>query len=246
MGQSLTLHRHFATQISISLGGPLRVRTGASGPFSEQQSFIAGPNIPHQVETAEVPSFVLWSEARMLSDLARRLSTSSASELPALPEDLLNVILPILRASEGRVDDEDAGQALLSHVLTTLIGPAWDESPDDSRIATARSLVTSQFLVEQYQPITSLAARVHLSSSRFRHLFRTEMGMSVQSYLRWRRLLAAACTSAQGASLTEAAHRAGFADSAHLTRVFRVTFGISPSRIFKNSHSVQVIPGVER
>jgi AraC-like DNA-binding protein len=72
------------------------------------------------------------------------------------------------------------------------------------------------------------------------------MGISVQSYLRWKRLTAALRTSAQGASLTESAHMAGFADSAHLTRVFRATFGISPSRIFKNSHAVQVISGTER
>ena len=245
MGQSLTLHRHYATQISISLGAPLQARTRASGSYTEQQSFIVGPNIPHQVETPGVPSFVLWSEARALADLARRLKTASASELPALPEDLLNVLLPVLLASGGQVPDEQAGQAILSHVLTTLIGPTWDEGPDDPRIATARSLVTPQLLVEQSQPIPYLATHVHLSPSRFRHLFRGQMGMSVQSYLRWQRLIAALRTSACGASLTEAAHAAGFADSAHLTRVFRATFGLPPSQIFKNSHAVQVISSAE-
>ncbi len=246
MGQSLTLHRHHAVQISISLGAPLQMRTHASEPYTEQQSFIVGPDIPHQVKGEGVPCFVLWSEARALADLARRLSTTSASELPALPEDLLNVLLPVLLASGGQVPDEQAGQALLSHVLTTLIGPGLsDESTDDPRIASALSLVTPQFLVEQSHPITSLATFVHLSPSRFRHLWRLEMGMSVQSYLRWKRLIAALRTSARGASLTEAAYAAGFADSAHLTRFFRATFGMQPSRIFKNSHAVQVIAGAE-
>ena len=44
--------------------------------------------------------------------------------------------------------------------------------------------MTPQFLVEQPQPITSLANHVHLSPSRFRHPFRSKMGISVQSYLR--------------------------------------------------------------
>jgi AraC family transcriptional regulator len=246
MGQSLTLHRHYATQISISLGAPLKVRTRTSGPYSEQQSFIVGPNVPHQVEATGVPSFVLWSEARPVADLARRLSATSASKHPALPEDVLNTLLPVLLASRRQMSDEDAAQVLLSHVLTTLIGPAWESRPGDPRIAAARALVTPQFFVDQPQPITSLAARVHLSPSRFRHLFRSEMGMSVQSYLRWKRLMVALSASANGASLTEAAHKAGFADSAHLTRVFRATFGLPPSRIFKNSHAVQVIPGAER
>ena len=243
MGQSVALHRHYATQISIGLGTPLQVRTRASGPCTEQQSFIVGPNREHQVEMTGVPSFVLWSEARALADLARRLSSTSASELPALPEGLLSVLLPILLASFGQVPDEQAGHALRSHVLTQLLGPTWDEGTGDPRIATARSLVTPQLLALQPQPITHLAALVYLSPSRFRHLFRREMGMSVQSYLRWQRLLAALRTSAYGASLTEAAHAAGFADSAHLTRVCRATFGIAPSLIFKHSHAVQVIPG---
>jgi AraC-like DNA-binding protein len=106
-------------------------------------------------------------------------------------------------------------------------------------------LVTPQVLVEQSQPIKHLAICVHLSPGRFRHLFRTEMGISVQSYLRWRRLYTALRTTVYGASLTEAAHAAGFADSAHLTRVFRATFGLPPSRIFKNSHAVQFILGAE-
>jgi AraC-like DNA-binding protein len=247
MGQSSTLHRHYATQISISLGAPLQVRTRASGPYTEQQSFIVGPNREHQVEMTGVPCFVLWSEARALVDLARRLRTTSASDLPALPEGLLNILLPDLLASGGQAPDKQAWQALLAHVLAQLLGPRLgDEGSDDPRIATARSLVTPQFLVEQPQPITTLARCVHLSPSRFRHLWRLEMGMSVQSYLRWQRLLAALRTSAYGASLTEAAHAAGFADSAHLTRVCRATFGLPPARIFKNSHAVQVIPGAGR
>jgi AraC-like DNA-binding protein len=246
MGQSSTLHRHYATQLSISLGAPLQVRTRESGPYTAQQSFIVGPNDPHQVEMTGVPCFVLWSESRALADLAHRLGTASASELPALPEDLLNVLLPVLLASGGPVPDAQAGQALLSHVLTLLPGLTGEDVHDDPRIATARSLVTPQFLSEHPQPITSLATRVHLSPSRFRHLFRREMGMSVQSYLRWQRLLAALRASAYGASLTEAAHAAGFADSAHLTRVCRATFGLPPARIFKHSHAVQVIVGAGR
>jgi AraC-like DNA-binding protein len=245
MGYPTTLHCHHAAQISISLGGPLQVRNRASGPYIEQQSFIVGPNIPHQVQAAGAPSFVLWSEARTLVDLARRLSTSSTSSLPALPQDLLNVLLPVLLASGGQVPDERAGRTLLSHVLQALIGPTGEKADDDPRIATALSLVTPRFLSEQPQPITHLAAFVHLSPSRFRHLFRREVGISVQSYLRWQRLLVALRTSARGVSLTEAAHAAGFADSAHLTRVFRATFGVPPSRFFRNSHAVQVIPGAE-
>src|SRR5262249_45665443 len=48
-------------------------------------------------------------------------------------------------------------------------------------------------------------------------------------------------TPAYQVTITEAAHAAGFADSAHLTRVFRATFDIPPSRLFTDSRAVQVI-----
>ena len=41
----------------------------------------------------------------------------------------------------------------------------------------------------------------------------------------------------RGASLTEAAHLAGFADSAHLSRTFRAMFGVAPSLLFKSGHA---------
>lgn len=204
------------------------------------------PHVPHELETTGAPWFVLWSEARTLANLARRLMTTSASDLPALPDDLLSDLLPVLVASGEQAPDAHTGQALLSHVLTKLIGSTWDKDVADPRITTARALVTPQFLVEQSQPITSLATSVHLSVGRFRHLFRSEMDISVQSFLRWRRLYAAVRAAANGASLTEAALTAGFADSAHLTRVFRATFGMPPSHMLKNSHGVQVIPGAEQ
>src|SRR5262249_7009669 len=50
MGWFSALHRHYATQINISLGAPFRVRTRASGPYTEQQSLIVGPNVLHEVE----------------------------------------------------------------------------------------------------------------------------------------------------------------------------------------------------
>jgi len=64
----------------------------------------------------------------------------------------------------------------------------------------------------------------------------------VQRYLLWQRLLIALASTARGVSLTEAAHGAGFADSAHMARTFREAFGLKPSEVFKNSRYVQVIP----
>lgn len=42
---------------------------------------------------------------------------------------------------------------------------------------------------------------------------------------------------AQGRSLTEVAHEAGFADSAHLTKTFQATLGLKPSQLVNPRHT---------
>jgi AraC-like DNA-binding protein len=43
----------------------------------------------------------------------------------------------------------------------------------------------------------------------------------------------------QDADLTQAAHAAGFYDSAHFSRCFKEWFGIKPSAVYNNSRIVQ-------
>jgi AraC-like DNA-binding protein len=57
--------------------------------------------------------------------------------------------------------------------------------------------------------------------------------MSLSRYVLWSRLLAALEAVARGASTTVAAHQAGFADLAHMSRNFSATFGVVPSALQK-------------
>ncbi|TQM26278.1 AraC-like DNA-binding protein [Nocardia bhagyanarayanae] len=77
--------------------------------------------------------------------------------------------------------------------------------------------------------LADLARAVHLSESRLAHVFSAELGLPFRPYLRWLRVQRAAELLAAGHSLTDVAHGAGFADSAHLTRVCRAMFGAPPS-----------------
>jgi AraC-like DNA-binding protein len=83
--------------------------------------------------------------------------------------------------------------------------------------------------LENFRSLTSIAADVNLSISRLTHVFSEQMGTPFRSYLLWLKLRRAIENVVVGRSLTDAAHRAGFADSAHFSRVFSRTFGFSPS-----------------
>lgn len=78
--------------------------------------------------------------------------------------------------------------------------------------------------------LEDLAARVGLSASRLGHLFAEHLHLPYPAWRRWARLLHAIEAVRGDATLTEAAHAAGFADSAHLTRTCRAMFGITPSQ----------------
>ncbi|MEE1713898.1 AraC family transcriptional regulator [Pseudomonas aeruginosa] len=65
-----------------------------------------------------------------------------------------------------------------------------------------------------------LARSASLSLSQLERLFAVQVGLSV------RRLYLAFALALQGRSLTEAAHHAGFADAAHLSRSVRSLLGI--------------------
>jgi AraC family transcriptional regulator len=81
------------------------------------------------------------------------------------------------------------------------------------------------------EPITlaDVARVAFLSPSRFRHLFAEQTGMRLREYVLWRRFVTVWELRMKGSSLSEAAHAAGFADSAHLARTSRRMIGIPPS-----------------
>ncbi len=79
--------------------------------------------------------------------------------------------------------------------------------------------------------LKEVARVAYLSPSRFRHLFAEQTGMGLRQYILWRRFVSVWEHRMNGASLSTAAHAAGFADSAHLARTSRRMFGIPPSAL---------------
>jgi AraC-like DNA-binding protein len=63
------------------------------------------------------------------------------------------------------------------------------------------------------------------------HAFTESLGIALRPYILWLRVQRACRELANGASVTEAALRAGFADAAHLSRTFRRMLGTTPREI---------------
>lgn len=113
-------------------------------------------------------------------------------------------------------------------------GASWP-APDARVVAAQRFIATR---LDRSLRLAEIAREVHLSPSRLTHVFREGTGVPVRRYIQWCRLRAAVDAALRGRSLTEAAHEAGFADAAHLSRTFRAMFGISPSAFTQDADVV--------
>jgi AraC-like DNA-binding protein len=98
---------------------------------------------------------------------------------------------------------------------------------EDRRIGQAIELVENS--LDQKISLSQIAKAAGMSKSLFTDQFRLATGIPLRRYVLWRRLNLAVKAIGEGESATQAAHRAGFSDSAHFSRTMRETFGVSPS-----------------
>jgi AraC-like DNA-binding protein len=116
----------------------------------------------------------------------------------------------------------------------------------DAVSSASREHAIRQWLVANLdQPLRAVqAARtVGLSEGRFLHWFSQTHAMPFRAHVRWLRLQRALRSLAEGCNLTAAAHAAGFADSAHLSRTFVASFGMGPSGLQRVRIDLSPSPG---
>ncbi len=116
-------------------------------------------------------------------------------------------------------------------IIRQLTGGVQPSVVTDPRIERAVAYVNAHLTDSRAPTLDDVAREAYLSPSRFRHLFVEQTGMGLRPYILWRRLLKVWEILMAGESLSNAAHAAGFADSAHLTRTSRRMFGLPPSAI---------------
>ena len=144
----------------------------------------------------------------------------------------------VAAAGDAERPDLDAA-ALWARTLDEVAGPWQHAATIDPRVAQAQDLIKRSF--PSAPSVAALAAAVGLSASRLIHLWKDEVGISLRRYVLWLRLRHVIARITIGDSLTDAAHDAGFADSAHLSRTFSSMFGLPLSRLFGPAARVRLL-----
>jgi AraC-like DNA-binding protein len=225
----IPVHAHYAIQIAFGSAPGIRFRTTEQEVWAEYGGAIVPSRQPHAMDAAEVhPSAVLLvePETREGRALAERYPGGGVAPIP---EAALAGVAPALFATwaERRSADDVADAA--RRVVRALAGGVAPSVVSDERILRAATYIRTH--VDAPLTLDAVAAEACLSPSRFRHLFVEQTGMGLRPYILWRRFLRAWELLTAGGSLSAAAHEAGFADAAHLSRTSRAMFGFPPSAI---------------
>lgn len=220
------VHAHHAVQVALALEGSFRFQSPEDGVWLDCAGAVIASNHPHAFDGRNAPTLAhLFVEPQSLPGRVLLQRFPAAHGICLLNGTLLDTAAACLSACY-RASREPADLiATAREVIRTLTDGVEVPHPADPRI-----LLALDYLRDNLGDAVSLervAAVVHLSPSRFRHLFVREMGLAFRPYVLWLRLNQAVEAFAAGESLTTAAYRAGFADSAHLSRTFRRMYGMA-------------------
>jgi len=230
-------HAHHAVQATVSLRGPVELTIGTD--TIRAQAVLIDSDRAHQLNTLgqSAAVFLIEPESNGAARLRRGPLGNGAH---TLIDD--HAVRPIVEALNTL--DEGGGCAEAASCFDRLF-ETWGGGPEslppkDERIEQVLNFIEG--LPQKKVSLSELAARVYLSESRFIHLFTEQVGIAPRRFLLWARLMDAVRAAIRAENLTTAAHAAGFADSAHLSRTFKRMFGQAPSFLTsgkKNSQFVQ-------
>lgn len=212
-------HAHHAIQITVVLAGRLTLAT--ANTMLEDVAIAVAADATHRFHASGLLAFVFVEpESRSGRALSRAFAGSDMMALDAPP--LLAALAPLFDTFDAALTPD----ALIAagHAAVNAVIPPVEPVMPDARIT--RVIDHAAQHPQMSLDAAAQAAGVYLSSSRLRHLFVEQTGLPFKTFMLWQRLTRAIDAYAGGESLTEAAHGAGFSDSAHLSRVFRRTFGL--------------------
>lgn len=229
-GAVVPVHAHYAIQVAFGSVPGIRFRASERDDWMTYGGAMIPSRQPHSMDATHVhPNAVIFVEPETRE--GRALTERYLGEgIAAVPEAVIADLVPPLFAVwedawKGRRTGRDVANAA-QQVVDALTGGV-PSVPSDERILRAIAYIKAH--LDRPLTLDEVAAEAFLSPSRFRHLFVEQTGVGLRPYLLWRRFLHVWELLMKGETLSTAAHAAGFADAAHLTRTSRSMFGFPPS-----------------
>lgn len=216
-------HRHLPTQVSFAREG---LTLSCDEKVVKAQACCIGSNVPHLVESEGVMLTYLVAPAHPVSQVLRQRLGGRKRMTFETDEQALAVLESLPLKEEHVPEFLSAGRRLWRYHDLDL----GEIEPLDERVSQAVDKLDQAG--SKRLSARQLAELVSLSESRFLHLFKEELEFTLRAYRLWQRVLDACHGLARGASVTDAAHQAGFTDAAHFATNFKKMFGFTPTQVF--------------
>lgn len=226
-GGIVASHAHYALQIAFGSEPGIRFRTREQDPWVEYAGAIIPSRQPHSMDVTRVGmNVVLFVEPE--TPVGRAITERHLRHgIAAIPHDVVAEVAPPLFSAFADQRSRAGVERAARQVIHALSGGVEPSVVTDERILRVMAHIKSH--VDQPIVLEDVADVACLSPSRCRHLFMEQTGVGLRAYVLWRRFMRVWELLSDGASLSTAAHAAGFADAAHLSRTSRSVFGFPPS-----------------
>jgi AraC-like DNA-binding protein len=202
--QELAAHENAVTCALVGRTGPLRLE--CDGRRIAGDILLVRPGVVHDVALAE-----RGADALFLNGLAFPFDAPLAQVLSGVLGHLAS--------------DAVRGERCAMHELRArLTAPA-------PRLPAGIAEVVRAIYADPMQRMSQgeLARRLRMERTQALRCFKAATGQTFREFKRWSALQHAAQLMVEGALVRTAAMDGGFADTAHLSRVFRRSFGLTPS-----------------
>ena len=221
-------HAHHAIQIVIALDGCIAI-CGRDGDWRETRGIVVRPDAEHSFDCNGALGVMVFVDPE--SSEGAWLSTSLRQDITVVPDARLDSIEPELRTFAAQPDDTADLAALVRRCIHGLRPGLAPTRRFDSRVTTVLDAIRASD--DLRMSLDQAADKACLSSTRFAHLFRDQVGLPFSRYMLWRKLTRAMVAIASEGTIAAAAHAADFADAAHLTRTFYQMVGMAPSVLMR-------------
>ncbi len=211
-----------AVQLSISLDSPIEIFDKNEKRYEFQNTLITS-GTTHRVQCESAQLLLLFYPTSSIGHFLQNHSNNAISTFQNESTDKLRVI------GSGYVNGKISFEEFIKQISSTMTNLACN-CKDDDHYGDERIKKAIAYLEENYEriiPIEEICDIACLSESRFLHLFKETTGVTYRKAQQWYKVSKAFSTLFT-TNITNTAYDAGFADSAHFTKVCKETFGFSP------------------
>ena len=224
-----TFARNHSITIILALSEAFRITFKKSDPLF-LKGILIQKDIPFQLQTRD-ENKVIFIHLDPYSEKGLYLTNKKNIFKKLEIESFTEAIEEFNYWFSNTINDRNHVGKLINKVCSIPVLDSPEETKIDERILKSIQIINEND--EGKLSIQKIADIINLSTSRFAHLFKKEIGLPYRKYVLHRKLIKSFQAIHKQTSFTEASFFGGFSDQSHFTRTFVKAFGIKPSKIKK-------------